>query len=181
MIWIAIILVLGTVALFAIYGLLRGSLEHPRNLAEMVERLRPINPASLQHLASRREDEFLRKRIPSREYRRLRNLRMQALRAYYSNALKNCSLLLAYGQLLGAHADPAHVQFGRDLCRVTLQLRFALWRGLAGVFFCGFAPSLYPYPREIFDLYHEVGFRLSAFSEQYAPGLHLIISQQFSL
>jgi hypothetical protein len=181
MIWIVIVLVLATAALLAIYGLLRGSLEHPRNLAEMVERLRPINPASLQHLASRREDEFLRKCIPNREYRRLRTMRMQALRSYYSNALQNCSLLLAYGQLLGTHADPVHVQFGRDLCRVTLQLRFALWRGLAEVFFCSFAPYLHPYPREIFELYYEVGFRLSAFSEQYAPGLHLIISRQFSL
>lgn len=181
MMWTTIILVLAATALFAIYGLLHGSLEHPRNLAEMVERLLPMNPASLQHLASRREDEFLRQRIPEREYRRLRTMRMQALRSYYSSALQNCSILLAYGQLLATHADPVHVQFGRELCRVTLQLRFALWRGLAGVFFCWFARSIHPYPREIFDLYHEVGFRLSAFSEQYAPGLHLVISRQFSL
>lgn len=181
MMWAIIILVLAATALVAIYGLLHGSFQHPSNLADMLERLRPINTASLQHLASRREDEFLRRHVPDREYRRLRKMRARALRSYYSNALQNCSLLMAYGETLASHADPAYLQFGRELCRVTLQLRFALWRGLAGVFFSSLAPPLYSHPRQAFELYREVGLRLSSFAEQYAPGLLLVVCRQFSL
>lgn len=181
MTWIVIVLVLSAIAMLAIYGLLRGSFQHPPNLAETLERLRPINIASLQHLASSREDEFLRRQLSDREYRRLRNMRAQALRSYYSSALQNCSLLLAYGGALANHADPAHLQFGRELCRVTLQLRFCLWCGLAGVFFSSFAPQLYLSPGHAFDLYREVGLLLSSFAEQRAPGLQLVVSRQFSL
>src|SRR5207248_10084955 len=52
------------------------------------------------------DDEYLKKRLPGREYRILRWIRLRAIHAYYTCAFRNSSLLLSYAQSLSRASDP---------------------------------------------------------------------------
>src|SRR5690348_18155785 len=80
--------------------LLLGAVRHPSNLVELLDHLEPVNAASFRHLAAYSDDHYLRANVPRKQYLRLKRLRMKAVHAYYLSALRNSSLVLAYGEVL---------------------------------------------------------------------------------
>lgn len=168
-------------ALLAVVKLLRGGMQHPKNLMELLEGLEIVNPASLGHLACDTDDAFLKKSLPQREYRRVRKLRLKAIRSYYFAAFQNASLLLSYADLLLKSDKPELIEFGQRLGPAALQLRLTLIRALTGIFLCYLLPLNIPRWRQITGLYMKVGSHLESFCEAHAPDLRLELAERFPL
>lgn len=178
---VLIVLVLAIAAGVVIVKLLRGSLEHPSNLAHLVECLEPVNPACFRHLASETDDIYLKTNLPAREYRRLRRLRLKAIHAYYSSALQNASVLISYAELLSRSNKTELAEFGQHLSPVVLHLRLALLGGLPGILVCYFLPLDIPQWRRVTELYEQIGHHLGTFCETHAPDLRFELGERFPL
>lgn len=176
-----VILLLLLIAAIGLARLLRGEMAHPTNLVQLLERLQTVNSASFRHLASEADDVFLRKSLPPSEYRRLRRLRLNALRCYYAAALQNSSLLLSYADLLLRSGKPELVEVGQQLSPVAVQLRLALIRGFIGIFACYLLPVDVPRWRQVSELYRQAGYHLSTFCEAHAPDLQLQLAERFPI
>ena len=174
-----VILLLLVVAVIGLGRLLRGKMEHPTNLGQLLERLHTVNAASFRHLASEADDLFLRKSLAPSEYRRLHRLRLRALRSYYTAALQNSSLLLSYADLLVRSGKPELVEVGQQLSPIAVQLRLALIRGFIGIFVCYLLPVDIPRWRQVSELYRQAGSHLGTFCEVHAPDLQLELAERF--
>lgn len=161
--------------------LFRGSMEQPANLLELLERMQPVNAATLRHLACGVDDSFLRETLPSSQYRRLRRLRLRAILSYYHTALRNSAVLISYGSLLERSTVQELKSFGEQLSSSAIQLRLALLVGIIAVAFCYVAPVELPYWRPISDLYDSIGAYLNGFCEEHAPDLQFVVVRHFSL
>ena len=181
MISIALVLLLAIIGFVAVVKLLRGGMEHPTNLNQLLERLQPVNAACFRHLASDADDAFLRRRLPAREYRRLRNLRLKALHAYYASALQNAAVVLSYAELLVRSENAELVAFGQQLNPAAMQLRLALMRGMVGILVCYLVPLDAPSWRQITDLYEQIGTHIDTFCAIHAPDLRLTVSEHFPI
>ena len=159
--------------------LLLGAVRHPLNLVELLDHLEPVNAASFRHLASYTDDHYLRANLPRREYLRLKRLRLKAVHAYYLSALRNSSLLLAYGDVLAGSQHSSFVEFGAEIHAATMELRIALLRGLLAIWICYFINCEIPSWRRITDLYNQVGSRLSYFCESNFPDLENAVVEHF--
>lgn len=179
MISTVVILLLLAGAAIGLARLLRGKMKHPTNLGELLERLQTVNAASFRHLASDTDDAFLRKSLPPLEYRRLRRLRLNAIRCYYLAALQNSSLMLSYADLLLRSGKAELVEVGQQLSPIAVQLRLALIHGFVGVFACYLLPIDVPRWRQISELYRQAGSHLGAFCEAHAPDLKLQLAERF--
>lgn len=124
--WLWSAIVLAIIAGIIVFALLRGSLTEPKDVAGLVASLRPVNPKSLAQLTSQADDSLLRRRLTKRQYRRLRIQRNFVIRSYCLVALRNCSVLQIYGQVLQRESDLETRKFGRELASVCLSLRLRL-------------------------------------------------------
>jgi hypothetical protein len=181
MIQTVILLTVAIVGAATLAYLLRGSMEQPANLLELLERMEPVNAASLRHLACGVDDSFLRETLPSSQYRRLRRLRLRAILAYYYTAFRNSAVLISYGFMLEKSGLEELKLFGEQLGSSAVQLRFALLGGMIAVALCYVAPLQLPYWRPISDLYETIGANLKGFCEAHAPDLQFAVVEHFSL
>ena len=181
MISVLIFLALALVGFAALIYLLRGSMQQPANLLELLERIEPVNVATLRHLACGIDDDFLRETLPASEYRRLRRLRLRAILSYYLSALKNSAVLISYGSMLEKSRSPEVRVFGEQLGSSAVQLRFALLVGMSAVLVCYVAPVELPYWRPISDHYETIGGHLKAFCHEHAPDIQFAVSEHFCL
>lgn len=172
-------LVLLLAASFFLVKLLRGSVEHPSNLIELLHSLEPVNAASFRHLGCDVDDSYLKRNVAAREYRRLRRMRLATLRAYYGSAFRNCSLLLSYAELLSENEHSAFAEFGHQIRAAAIELRLALIRGMLGVYLCQFVPLEVPHWRHITDRYNLLGSQLARFCESHFPDLEPAIAEHF--
>jgi len=60
--------------------------------------IQPLDVAAFRNLASPDEDTFLRRRLPSAEFRRVRRERLRAMSAYVQVAGRNAAVLVRLGQ-----------------------------------------------------------------------------------
>jgi hypothetical protein len=92
----------------------------------------PIDIDAFRNLADPAEDVYLRNRLISSEYRRVRRLRLRALAAYVQLAAQNAVLLIRMGQNALDSADPKTATAARELINDALLLRrnaiFAMFR-----------------------------------------------------
>lgn len=159
--------------------LLLGAVRHPSNLVELLDNLEPVNAASFRHLASYSDDHYLRANLPRKAYLRLKRLRLKAVHAYYLSALRNSSLLLAYGDVLAGSQHSAFVEFGSEIRSTAMELRMALLRGVFAIWVCYFINCEIPSWRHITDLYNHLGSRLSYFCESNFPDLEHAVVEHF--
>ena len=179
---ISVLLLLALIAAAAVIigKLLRGSLEQPSNLSELLDKLEPFDVACFRHIASDVDDQYLKTKLPGGQYRILRSLRLRAIYLYYRSAFRNSSLLLSYGQALLRATDPELSAFGQQLCTAAIQLRLALVRGFVGIFFCYCMPLHIPCWRQITERYDQIGVHLKALCNMHAPDLGVEVSNHFS-
>jgi hypothetical protein len=181
MIALLFVFLLSAVAVFAVERLLRGSMEHPSSLEQVLLRLQPVNVASFRHLASEDDDGFLRENLPVHEYRRLRSHRLKAIQAYYLSAFRNSSVVLSYANLLLQSSNPELADFGRQLSSVALQLRIVLLQALTGIVVCRLTSAGIPRWRKVTELYDQIGSQLECFCASHAPDLRPAVAEYFSL
>jgi len=121
---IAILLVIAaTVSLIVILriGVLPG-LQIARG-ERAVGRIEPLDIEAFRNLADPGEDEYLRRRLPAGEFRRVRRTRLHAVAAYVQVAARNAAVLIRVGQSAAGAADGPTAAAARELVEDALLLR----------------------------------------------------------
>jgi len=94
--------------------------------------IEPIDVEAFRNLVNPAEDEYLHRRLPSAEFRRVQRERLRAAAAYIRVAGRNATVLVAVGQAALASSDEKTEEAARQLVDSALLLRrntsFALLR-----------------------------------------------------
>jgi len=120
---LAIILVLcAVVALAIILGItLRRTLPVPA--LDLKARIQPLDVEAFRNLIDTHEDEYLRERLPGRDFRAVRRARLRATAAYIRSAGANAAVLAHLGQAALSAKDAATAEAARQLVDSALLLR----------------------------------------------------------
>jgi len=130
---LAIILVIAAaLALIFILGVtLSRSLQVSAGTA-LAAQIQPIDVEAFRNLVDPAEDDYLRRRLPASEFRRVRQKRLRASAAYVRIAGRNAAILIRMGQTALTANDPETSEAARRLVDNALLLRrnaaFALLR-----------------------------------------------------
>jgi hypothetical protein len=89
-------------------------------LARSIE---PIDIEAFRNLISPAENEYLRRRLPAGEFRKVQRERLRAAAAYIRVAGRNAAVLVAIGQSALSASDAATVEAARELVDKALLLR----------------------------------------------------------
>jgi len=85
--------------------------------------IQPLDVEAFRNLADAAEEAYLRRRLPTSEFHRVRRLRLRALAAYVRTAGRNAAVLVRVGQIALASSDPATAQAAEQLVNQALLLR----------------------------------------------------------
>jgi len=100
--------------------------------AALQAEIHPIDIEAFRNLVNPAEDEYLRRRLPSSEFRAVRRERLLAMAAYIREASRNAAFLVRIGQAALAAHDMRTAEAARQLVDNALLLRrnatFALLR-----------------------------------------------------
>ena len=100
--------------------------------ASLAGRIKPIDIEAFRNLADPAEDEYLRRRLPAGEFRKVRRVRLRAMSAYVRTAGRNATVLIQIGQAGLESSDARAAEAARQLVDQALLLRrnagFALMR-----------------------------------------------------
>jgi hypothetical protein len=121
---LAIVLVIAAVAALGVILRLAVTrslqVKHKDNLAATI---RPIDMEAFRNLINPAEDEYLRRRLPTPEFRLVRRARLRAMAAYVQVAGKNATALVRVGEIALANGDPRVAVAARQLVNDALLLR----------------------------------------------------------
>jgi hypothetical protein len=142
---LAIVLVLCAAVALAI--ILRISLRRalPVPVADLKEQIQLIDVEAFRNLIDTHEDEYLRERLPGREFRAVRRARLRATAAYIRSAGANAAVLAHLAQAALSAKDAATAEAARQLVDSALLLRrnaaFALVRIYVALAWPNVAPA----------------------------------------
>lgn len=119
---LAIILIIGAaLALTFILGItVSRGLQVRRGDRLQIE---PIDIEAFRNLVDPREDEYLRRRLPTAEYHTVQRKRLRAAAAYIQAAGRNAAVLTLIGQAALSAADSSTAEAARQLVDNALLLR----------------------------------------------------------
>jgi len=130
-------LVLVIAAVFALVVILGVTVSTHLQLSPgsaLVRKIEPIDIEAFRNLVDPTENEYLRRRLPAAEFRRVQRERLRAAAAYIRVAGRNAAVLVAIGQgALGA-TDGATVEAARQLVDNALLLRRNASVALFGIY-----------------------------------------------
>ena len=118
-------IVLVVVAALALIFVLGVTFSRDRNLVQagLAGRIQPIDIAAFRNLVDPAEDEYLRRRLRSSEFRTVQRKRLRAAAAYVQVAGRNAAVLARIGQGALAASDPHTAEAARQLIDNALLLR----------------------------------------------------------
>lgn len=91
--------------------------------ASLASHVHALDVEGFRNLADAAEDEYLRRRLPASEFRRVRRARLLALAAYVRTAGRNAAVLVRTGQDALASGDAATAEAAAELVNQALLLR----------------------------------------------------------
>jgi len=113
---------LGIVALFVfLYLALRN--RPPEDLEHLASRIRPVNVDAFLNLTDNSEEEYLRKRLPAPQFRKIQRERILAAIEYVRVAGRNASILVQLAEAAKRSSDPEIALAGQKLLDGALRLR----------------------------------------------------------
>lgn len=123
------------VAVFALLIILRvavfSGIQVSRN-GRPIRQIQPLDVEAFRNLVDAAEEDYLRRRLTSAEFRRVQRTRLRALAAYIQVASRNAEVLIAAGQSALNSADRKTVAAATEMVDNALLLRrnatFALIR-----------------------------------------------------
>jgi hypothetical protein len=121
---LAIVLVIVAVlALAVILSVAVSRSLQSRNRAVLSGTIRPIDVEAFRNLINPAEDDYLRRRLPPGQFRRVRRERLLAMAAYVGVAANNATVLVRVGQTALAGGDPRVAEAAHKLVNDALLLR----------------------------------------------------------
>ena len=91
--------------------------------AGLASQIQPLDVEAFRNLADPAEDDYLRRRLPASEFRRVRRARLRALAAYVQMAGRNAAVLVLIGQDALASSDAPTAEAAAQLVNQALLLR----------------------------------------------------------
>ncbi len=85
--------------------------------------VRPIDIEAFRNLINPAEDDYLRRRLPSAQFRVVRRARLYAMAAYVHAVANNAAALVRVGQVAVASGDPRLAEAARRVVNDALLLR----------------------------------------------------------
>jgi len=116
---IAAVLALGTILSLAV----SRSLQASRARTGSAGTIRPIDVEAFRNLINPAEDDYLRHRLPPRQFRVVRRERLRAMAAYVHVAASNAAVLVHVGQAAIAGGNPRFAEAAHQLVNDALLLR----------------------------------------------------------
>jgi hypothetical protein len=94
-----------------------------RNKSGLVATIRPIDIEAFRNLINPAEDDYLRQRLPSPQFRVVRRERLRAMAAYVQGVANNAAVLVRIGQAALASGDPRVLTAAQQVVNDALLLR----------------------------------------------------------
>lgn len=130
---LAVVLVVA--AIFALVVIVRVAVSSKLTISadsSLASQIQPIDVQAFRNLADPAEDDYLRRRLPAFELRRVRRQRLRAMAAYVNVAARNAVVLIHVGQMALNSNNPHTEAAARELVSDALLLRrnaaFAMFR-----------------------------------------------------
>jgi len=149
----AVIIVAGLVALVLILGLGNGHGRSGGNLDELAALLRPIDVEAFRNLIDEREQEYLRARLPLKEFRSIHRERMLAAVEYVRCAAQNAAILTQLGEAARQNSDPAVSVAAEKLVNNALRLRLYAFQAVPRLYLSMLLPDTSLAPHFIAEAY----------------------------
>jgi hypothetical protein len=121
---LAIILVVFSVVALGV--ILRFALAHSLQISRDVSlkgQIEPIDVAAFRNLVDPDEEEYLRRRLLSGEFRTVQRKRLRAMAAYILTAWRNAGVLISIGQAAMTASDPSTAEAARQMVSDAILLR----------------------------------------------------------
>ena len=153
---VTILLVIAAVAFIGVILLtVRGNAGATGTLDDIGAATTPVDLRAFQNLTDPKEDEFLRARLPAREFRRVQRLRLRAAVEYVQRTANNAAVLLRIAEST-RQQDPAVAEISREIVNAALRLRVNAMLVLAVLYFRICFPSVTAPVERIADRYDDL-------------------------
>lgn len=172
---ILVVLVAGALVLLARAA--RGqAVARITTLVDLQGRTTAIDISAFRNLICPQEEEYLRRHLPPKEFKRLQRERMRAAAAYIQSALQNAAILLRLGEAAQRSADPHLAAAGRKLVDNAIRLRLYAFFALMKLYLSIAFPGLHLSPLAVADRYERLTEAMAGFTRLQQPGLVTRIS-----
>jgi hypothetical protein len=143
----------GLLALFLVVLLAKGHLSTNDSLDELASRLRSVDVDAFRNIIDEREEQFLRERLPPREFRRIQRRRNLAAVEYIWCAAQNAAILIRLGESARQSSDPAIAGAAEKLVGNALRLRLYAFQAVPRLYVSALFPWGHATPSFIADTY----------------------------
>ena len=119
-------IVIFIVALFVVAGFLYATRRHAaqlRSLEDFRARWNKVDVEAFANLIDPAEEDFLRSRLPARDFRRLQRQRLRVARDYLGRVGHNAQLMVQAGQIVLQHNSGPEAEATRAHIRDAMRLR----------------------------------------------------------
>lgn len=142
----------------------RGMLQSPE------QHLHPVDVEAFRNLIDPAEEDFLRRRLPPADFRRIQRARLGAAREYIAGAARNARILLELAASARQSADPEVVEMAQTLIDEATQLRLYAFRAIPRIYFAMLFPSQGTSLIRVADGYERMTAKLVSLGRQYPAG-----------
>ena len=118
-----VLLLVAVLALATILSVAVSRSLQTRANASLAPTIRPIDVEAFRNLINPAEDDYLRRRLPSGQFRVVRRERLRAMAAYVHVASSNAAVLVRMGEAALASGDPRVAKAAHQLVNDALLLR----------------------------------------------------------
>jgi hypothetical protein len=143
----------GLLTLFLILYLAKGLRSPGGNIDELASQLRPIDVDAFRNLIDENEEQFLRERLPPREFRGVHRERKLAAVQYIWCAAQNAAILIRLGEAARQNSDPAIAAAAEKLVGNALRLRLYAFQAIPRLYVTAVVPWAHASPNFVADTY----------------------------
>jgi hypothetical protein len=143
----------GFLGLFLILYLARSLRSPGGDLDQLAAQLRPIDVDAFRNLIDEREEEYLRARLPLKEFRGIHRERMLAAIEYVRCAAQNAAILIPLGEAARQNSDPAVAAAAEKLLDNASRLRLYAFQAVPRLYLSMLFPNASLAPHFIVETY----------------------------
>ena len=129
--------------------------------------LLPVDIDAFRNLIDPAEEDFLRRRLPPTDFRRIQRKRLGAAKEYIAGAARNAGILLQLAEGARQSPDPEVVQTAQKLIDEATQLRLYAFRAIPRIYFAMLFPSQGTSFVRLADGYERINQEMAALGRQY--------------
>jgi hypothetical protein len=143
-------------AVVALLLLARGRAASVNAVGQLGGRTRPIDIAAFRNLVAPTEEQYLRQRLPKREFRKIHAERMKAAIGYLQRVGDNAAVLLRLGESARRSENLEVAKAGAELVNTALNVRLLVLLGQAKLCANMLLPGLHFSPERLTSSYESL-------------------------